>query len=271
MRGSVRIEGIPRNRPRGGPSTIPIQALRRISPLRVQCQETEPGAPRRVLDGLHQLSAQPPAAAPAMYQQLRNLRVMRLVRCPGRVELDGADDPFGIASHEEDCTGAGCRNGPSPPVFSALDRERREKAHGSSGLDRVYQKRCERSEIGVAHRRNQTVDHVCLLGHGWLTPAPRRARAVRSVDFRQDHWPTVGVSKDRVPTTFLLNRTCDVQPEPGESGKHRIQGGHLEPDYRIGSPGNMDFTIDTVNTQPQATRIDDEKLALAPFSHSKPE
>src|SRR5438034_4723263 len=77
MRGSARIEGIPRNRPRGGPSTIPIQALRRISPLRVQCQETEPGSPRRVLDGLHQLSAQPHAAAAAMYQQLRNLRVMR--------------------------------------------------------------------------------------------------------------------------------------------------------------------------------------------------
>src|SRR5207247_4540343 len=30
MRGSVRIEGIRRNRPRGGPSTLPIQALRRI-------------------------------------------------------------------------------------------------------------------------------------------------------------------------------------------------------------------------------------------------
>src|SRR6266581_8090287 len=115
MRGSVRIEGIPRDRPRGCPSTIPIQAPRRISPLRVQCQETEPGAPRRVLDGLHQLSAQSHSAAAAMDQQLRNLRAMRLVRCPGRVELDGTNDSFDIAGYEEDCTGVGRRKGPSPP------------------------------------------------------------------------------------------------------------------------------------------------------------
>src|SRR2546428_3639457 len=102
MRGSVRIEGIPRDRPRGGPSDMPIQVLRRISPLRVQCQEAEPCAPRRVLNGAHQLSAQARAAAPAMHQQLRYLRAMRLVRCPSRVELDRTNDPFDIASYEED-------------------------------------------------------------------------------------------------------------------------------------------------------------------------
>jgi len=104
-----------------------------------------------------------------MDQQFRNLRAMRLVRCPGRVKLDGTNDPFDIASYKEDCTGVGCRNGPSPPVFSALERERREKTHGSSRLDRVYQKLSEGSEIGITHRQNQSLDHVCLLGHGWLT------------------------------------------------------------------------------------------------------
>src|SRR5882672_2101934 len=53
MRGPVRIEGIPRDRPRGGPSETPIQVLCRVSPLRVECQEAIPGAPRRILDGLH--------------------------------------------------------------------------------------------------------------------------------------------------------------------------------------------------------------------------
>src|SRR4030088_1585313 len=143
MRGSVRIEGIPWDRPRGDPSDLPIQVLRRVSPLRVQRQEAKPGAPRRLLNGLHQLRAQARAAATAVYQQLRNLGAMRLVRCPGRVELDGTRDPFDIASYEEDCAGVGCRNGPSPPVCSALERERREKTHGSSRLDRVHQKLSE--------------------------------------------------------------------------------------------------------------------------------
>src|SRR5947208_13203548 len=167
MRGSVRIEGIPRDRPRGGPPETLIQALRRVSPLRVQCQEAKAGAPRRVLNGSHQLSAQARATAPAMDQQFRNLRAMRLVRCPGRVKLDGTNDPFDIASYKEDCTGVGCRNGPSPPVFSALERERREKTHGSSRLDRVYQKLSEGSEIGITTGRiNRSIMCVCLVTAG---------------------------------------------------------------------------------------------------------
>src|SRR5438309_7899215 len=163
MRGSVRIEGIPWDRPRGGPADLPIQLLRRVSPLRVQREEAKPGAPRRLLNGLHELSAQARAAAPATYRQLRNLGAMRLVRCPGRAEWDGTRDPFDIASHEEDRAEAGCRNGPSPPVFSALERGRREKTHGSSRLDRVHQKQSESSEIGVTRRQNQSLDHVSCL------------------------------------------------------------------------------------------------------------
>jgi hypothetical protein len=105
-----------------------------------------------------------------MYQQLRDLRAMRLVRCPGRVELDGTHDSFGIASDEEDGTGVGCRHGPTPPIFSALKRKKREETHGSSRLDCVDQKLGERSEIGVTHRQNQSLDHMCLLDHGWLMP-----------------------------------------------------------------------------------------------------
>ena len=79
--------------------------LRRVSPLRVQGQEATPGTPRRVLNGVHQLRVQARAADPAADQQLRNLRAVRLVRCPGRVELDGAYDPFAIARDEENGTG----------------------------------------------------------------------------------------------------------------------------------------------------------------------
>jgi len=96
--------------------------LRRRSTLSVECQEAKAGAPRRILDGVHQLRAQACAAASAMYQQLRNLRAMWLVRRPGRVELDGTNDTRDIASYEEDCTGVGCSDGLSPPVFSALER-----------------------------------------------------------------------------------------------------------------------------------------------------
>jgi len=101
---------------------------------------------------MHQLSAEARPTAAAVYQQLRNLRTMRLVRGPSGVELDGTNDPCDIASYEEDRTGVGCRYGPSPPVFSALEREGREKTHGGSRFDRVHQKLSEASEIGISHR-----------------------------------------------------------------------------------------------------------------------
>jgi len=83
-------EGIPRDRSRDGSIRSSDTSAPPCLPLRVQCQEAKPGAPRRVLNGSHQLRGQARATAPTMYQQLRNLRAMRLVRCPGRVELDGA-------------------------------------------------------------------------------------------------------------------------------------------------------------------------------------
>ena len=156
--GSVRIEGKPWDRPRVGPSELTIQVLCRATPFCVECQETEPGATRRVLNGLHKPSTQTGAATPTMYEQLRNLRPMRLVRCPGRVELDRANDPVGIAGDKDNRSGVGGRSGPSPPVFSALERERREKTHGSSRIDRIHQKQGETSEIGVTHRQHQLFD-----------------------------------------------------------------------------------------------------------------
>src|SRR5258708_27965281 len=96
MPASVRVQGKPWDRPGVGPSDLPVQLLRRGSPLRVQCQEAEPGAARRTLNGVHQFSTQARAAAPAMHEQLRNLAAMRLDRRPGRVELDGTDDPYDI-------------------------------------------------------------------------------------------------------------------------------------------------------------------------------
>jgi hypothetical protein len=51
--------------------------------------------------------AEPRSAAAAMHQQLRNLRALRLIRCPGRMELDRAYNTFGSAGHEEDGIGDG--------------------------------------------------------------------------------------------------------------------------------------------------------------------
>src|SRR5882672_6549717 len=106
MRGpSVRIEGIPRDYPRGGPSVAAVQAIRCTSLLRVQREEPIARAPRLVLNRLHQRSAQAHSASLPAYEQFHNLRAMRLVRRPGGVELDGPDDPFGIADNEEDRAG----------------------------------------------------------------------------------------------------------------------------------------------------------------------
>ncbi len=94
-----------------------------------------------------------------MHEQLRDFRTMRLVRRPGRVELNGTDNPFDIASDEKNGLCVGYRNGFAPPVFSALHRERRKKTHGGSRVDRVYQELGERSKIGVRHRLGQSLDH----------------------------------------------------------------------------------------------------------------
>jgi len=153
------------------PAAVQLSCRYKCSPAspRFVSSSRRRNSARRVLNGVHQLSAQARAAAPAMDKQLRNLRAVRLVRCPGRVELNGPDAPFNIASDEKDGAGVGRSNAPSPPVFSAHERERREQTRGSSGLDRVDQKLREGSEIGVTHRHKQSLDHVCWLAHGWLT------------------------------------------------------------------------------------------------------
>src|SRR5439155_8143279 len=120
----------------------------------------------------------------------------------GRVEQDRSDDPFGITSDEEDCTGVRRRNVTSPPVLGAIERERREKTHGRSRLDRVDQKLSESTEIGVTHRQNQSLDRVCLLGHGWQTPplsccARRRPPCRRGPPARCQLQPVVSRSNPR--------------------------------------------------------------------------
>jgi hypothetical protein len=160
MRSSVRIESIPGDCSRRGPSDLPVQVLCRVSPLCIQGEEAKAGGPRRVLNGLHQLSAQAGATGPPMHQQLRNFSPMRLIRCPSGVELDCTNDPIGIASDKEDRLGVGGSYDPSPPILGALEGERREKAHGRSGRDRVHQEPSEGAEVGLTHRGNQSFDHV---------------------------------------------------------------------------------------------------------------
>lgn len=164
---SVRIEGIPGDRPHGDPTGAPIQVLRRLAPFRVECQQAETGAPSRVLDGSHQPRAEAHTATPAMYEQLRYLPTMRLVRRPGGVELDAAGNPFAIPRHEEDGTRVRGSKGPAPPPFGAFARERGEKTHGSARVDRVNQKVGESSKVGVTHREPQWLDDMCARVHGW--------------------------------------------------------------------------------------------------------
>jgi hypothetical protein len=126
-------------------------------------------------DGLHQLRAHARAAPPAMHQQLHDLRAMRLVRRPGRVELDRANDTFGIASDEEDCARMGCRKGTAPPVFCVRKRERREKTHGGAGVDGVDQELSEGPEIGITDGGQQSLDHGphnATIGQTGATTAP---------------------------------------------------------------------------------------------------
>jgi hypothetical protein len=80
------------------------------------------------------------------------------------MQLHRTDDLVAIASHEEDC-GWRCVNGLSPPIRRALERERREKTHGSSGLDCIDQELSDRAEIGVAYRQRQALDRALLFGH----------------------------------------------------------------------------------------------------------
>ncbi len=159
---AVWIESKPWDSSSVGPAESPIQVLRYATPLCVQRQEAKSGVPRHVLDGAHQLSTQARTAAAAMHQQLCNLRAMRLVRRPGWVELDSPNNPFGITDYEEDGARVGCNDGLSPPVLSALKRERCKKTHRCPGLDRVDQKLRESSKIGVTHRRNRSFNHGCF-------------------------------------------------------------------------------------------------------------
>jgi len=183
-RGSVRIEGIPRDRPGVDPSEPPIQVLPGGTSLCVQCQEAEPRALRLVFDRSHQPSADSLAAAAAMHQQLHDLRTMRLVRCPGWVELDGSDDAFGIAGGEEDCSRVGCRDGPAPPVFGVLAREGREKltAAPDSTASTKSSARARRSE-SFTGGTNRSMACACVVRDallerrcsGSLEPPDRRA------------------------------------------------------------------------------------------------
>src|SRR5258708_17463454 len=77
MPGSVRIQRIPWDRPHVGPPDLPIQLLRRGSPLCVQRQKAESGVAGRILNCFHQLSAQGRAPAPAAAEQPLHLRAVR--------------------------------------------------------------------------------------------------------------------------------------------------------------------------------------------------
>lgn len=90
---------------------MPIQLLCGLSPFCIQNEQAELSAPRLVFYRSHQLTTQTCVPSPAMDQHLRNLSAMRLVRCPGRVQLDGTNNPFDIASDEEDRPRIECRNG----------------------------------------------------------------------------------------------------------------------------------------------------------------
>src|SRR6266568_3378562 len=178
VRSSVRIERIARDRPRGDPSETAVQAFRRFSPLRIQGQQSKAGLARRVLDRLHQRGAQASATPAAMHDQLHDLRAMRLVRRPGRMELDGAYDSFEIASDEKDGARISRGNRPLPPLLGSFERERRQKADRRSGVDRVHEKTRELPKVRVAPRWHQSFNydtrHEPLHTADCLPPTPYR-------------------------------------------------------------------------------------------------
>ena len=117
MRRSVRIEGVPGIVPAAvhpmfrynfsAASPRFVSSVRRRNPARraMSSMSASVACPDQCDDS---------GDVPATSQSPRD----GVVRCPGRVELHGANNSLGIASDEEDCTGVGGSNGPSPPVLS---------------------------------------------------------------------------------------------------------------------------------------------------------
>ena len=141
-----------------GPSKMAVQVLRSRAALRIKGQERKAISTRCILDRSHQTSAKSRSTASPVDQQLRDLSAVRLVRRPRRVKLHRAHDLIAIARDEEDRARVSCRERLAPPVFGAVDRQRREKAYGSARLDRVDKEPSERPDIGVTDRRCQLLD-----------------------------------------------------------------------------------------------------------------
>jgi hypothetical protein len=58
---------------------------------------------------------------------------------------------------------------PSPPGLSTVERKGCQKAHGRSGVDRVYQELRELLEVRVSHGWDQLFDHEGSGAYCWLT------------------------------------------------------------------------------------------------------
>ena len=156
---SVGIERVSRDETYFGPADSAIQLHRRTVLLGVECQERKARLPGGVFNGLHQSSAQAVAAAAAMDDEFRNVCAMRLVRRPRGMHLDGPNDSIAIARDKENGTALDRRERSPPPLFGALDCERRKKTDRGAGIHRIDKKFAECSDVTVAYGWNQSFDH----------------------------------------------------------------------------------------------------------------
>jgi len=83
---------------------------------------------------LHQPLADTGAAASTVHDQFGNVGAMGLIRSPGGMQLNAADDSFNVTGDEKDRPPFDCLERSSPPLFGAILCERGKEADRSAGI-----------------------------------------------------------------------------------------------------------------------------------------
>lgn len=160
---SVGVEREAGDRPRVRPTERAIQAFRIGPALRVERQQPEPGRTCRILRSEHECSSQALAARPAVHDQFRDLRAVRLVGRPRGNDLHGTDElSLLVASNKDDAARVGTREEAGPPLERVVDRQWREKTDCRAGIDGIDEKARKRKQILTTRWRVEGLD----LRHG---------------------------------------------------------------------------------------------------------
>lgn len=167
---AIGVDGVVGDRADERPAQGAVEALSRAAGARVEGQERETPFTRDAFDGLHELAAQTPSLCSTMDDHFAHLGPVRLVGSPRGLELDRGDDLtrsrtlVWIARDEDRTFGVEAGEGRPPPGFGLGERERLEKTHGRTGVDRVNQQRREGLEITLFAGGGQNFDGSVLHG-----------------------------------------------------------------------------------------------------------